>query len=139
METYTIIGSQNMVELGREIAPRFQSGDMVWLDGDLGSGKTTLVQGVLAGLGYEGLVTSPTYTLLEPYSLENLQVVHMDLYRLKSAEELEMLGIRDFVDESLCLVEWPTKGAGLLPAWSWSISLAVLSANSRQVIVEQRQ
>lgn len=96
---------------------------LVGLEGDLGAGKTTWVRGMLEGLGYEGRVPSPTYTLLEHYALDGLDVVHVDLYRLGSGEadpdargEVEALGLRDWLDRDRCwlLVEWPRRSAELL-------------------------
>jgi tRNA threonylcarbamoyladenosine biosynthesis protein TsaE len=89
---------------------------IVYLRGDLGTGKTTLVRGLLRGLGYQGAVRSPTYTLIEPYDEVDPPVVHLDLYRLSDPEELEYLGLRDLLDRpGLILVEWPERGAGALP------------------------
>ena len=85
---------------------------MVYLEGPLGAGKTTLVRALLAARGYRGRVRSPTYTLVETYP----GVVHLDLYRLADAEELEWVGLRDYLDGgTIMLAEWAEKGRGVLP------------------------
>lgn len=120
--------ADDMRALGRALGGALQvagSGALViGLEGELGAGKTTLVSGVLAGLGIAGAIRSPTYTLIEPYEAAGLQLYHIDLYRLSGARDVEALGIRDLLGEhAVLLIEWPSRAAGALPTEDLSISI----------------
>lgn len=113
-----------MLELGQAIAAAFPQGGLIFLKGELGAGKTTLVKTILRSLGHTGSVKSPTYTLVEPYRINTpnhsdhtyRDIYHFDLYRLGDPEELEYIGIRDYLHQhALCLIEWPEKAASYLP------------------------
>ncbi|MCB1961495.1 MAG: tRNA (adenosine(37)-N6)-threonylcarbamoyltransferase complex ATPase subunit type 1 TsaE [Rhodocyclaceae bacterium] len=96
--------------LGAQLAPALRSGLVIYLNGELGAGKTTLVRGVLRALGHGGNVKSPTYTLIEPYVVSRLNLYHFDFYRFTSAEEYLDAGLEEyFTAQGVCLVEWPQK------------------------------
>ncbi|MGY6554703.1 MAG: tRNA (adenosine(37)-N6)-threonylcarbamoyltransferase complex ATPase subunit type 1 TsaE [Wenzhouxiangella sp.] len=133
-ERFILATEQDMLAFGAPLAKRLAAGGVVYLSGDLGVGKTTLVRGLLRALGHEGAVKSPSYGLVESYELGNLAVHHLDLYRLGDPDEIEYLGIPDLIDDnSLLLVEWAEKGAGYLPAPSMTIRIEDLPDQHRRL------
>jgi tRNA threonylcarbamoyladenosine biosynthesis protein TsaE len=119
--------------LGHALASQ---GAIIYLCGDLGAGKTTLGRGLIRGLGYQGAVKSPTYTLVEPYECFDFPLYHFDLYRLTDPEEVEFLGVDEyFVPPAVCLIEWPSRGQGFLPAPDLIIRLEI-TGKGRRLICE---
>ncbi len=103
-------------QFGAELLMSLPSKSLVFLYGDLGAGKTTMVRGFLRAAGYHGTVKSPTYTLVEEYVVDGRKIFHFDLYRVVDPEELEWMGIRDYFDQdSICFIEWPDNGKDFLP------------------------
>jgi tRNA threonylcarbamoyladenosine biosynthesis protein TsaE len=110
--------------LGASLAPALRHGGLVTLGGDLGAGKTTLVRALLRAMGHAGPVRSPTYAIVESYRIEDLDIYHLDLYRLADPGELEFIGLRDWlVPSNLILIEWPERGEGFLPTADLHVQL----------------
>ena len=123
---------------GAELARALVAGLTIYLIGDLGAGKTTLVRGVLRSLGYSGKVKSPTYTLLELYTISSLYLYHFDFYRFADPQEWVDAGFREYFNaDSVCIVEWPEKAGEFLPTPDLRIELEVQqSGRSLQVHAE---
>ena len=122
--TLTIPDESATSTLGQQLAPHLHPGMVIWLDGDLGAGKTTLVRALLRALGHAGPVKSPTYTLVEVYVVSSIYLYHFDFYRFESAEEFLDAGFDEYFNAaSVCLVEWPDKAAGCVPSPDLRISL----------------
>ena len=135
---FTLKNEAETVNFGAKIAATIEGGEIIFLKGDLGAGKTTFVRGFLNALGHAGNVKSPTYTLIEPYSINGRNIYHFDLYRINDPEELEAMGIRDYCDgESICLYEWPEQGQGVLPEADIILSLSHASSG-REVKIEAK-
>lgn len=115
-QRFGLPNEDSQIRLGRYLGEALHWQGHVWLEGDLGAGKTTLTRGILRGAGHEGAVKSPTYTLLEPYDVNGQCIHHFDLYRLADPEELAFMGARELFEEgSLNIIEWPSMGEGELP------------------------
>jgi tRNA threonylcarbamoyladenosine biosynthesis protein TsaE len=122
--------------LGAALAPGVAPGRVLHLRGDLGTGKTTQVRGLLRALGYAGRVKSPTYTLVEPYSLSSLHFYHFDFYRLKDRSEWTHAGFREYFNaQSMCVVEWPERAQDFLPPPDLDVVLQ-FSGEARRALLE---
>jgi len=123
---------------GETLAAALAPGVLVFLRGNLGAGKTTLVRGILRGLGHDGSVKSPTYTLLEPYNLPSYLVYHFDFYRIADSQELDFIGIDELLDSpAIKLVEWPERVEDRLPAADVEVRLHV-QGEGRHIDIDWR-
>lgn len=115
------------IAIGKQLARVIRAPFVIFLQGELGAGKTTLVRSFLKELGYSGNVKSPTYTLVESYLFPQFLIYHFDLYRLSDPEELEFIGIREyFGKDAIVFIEWPERGTGLLAPPDLKLQLDIL-------------
>jgi len=123
--------------LGAKLFHVLPEKSIVFLNGDLGAGKTTLVRGFMRAAGHKSTVKSPTYNIVEEYKINNRLFFHFDLYRLMDPEELEWIGINDYLQEkSICFIEWPEKGKGYLGNADVILSLTTKD-NGRKLVIEK--
>jgi tRNA threonylcarbamoyladenosine biosynthesis protein TsaE len=138
---FSAAGAADTEALGARVARAQPAGGaftVIYLCGELGSGKTTLVRGFLQGLGYTGVVRSPTYTLIELYPLAGQVFLHADLYRLQDPSELESTGIRDYAQAGyVWLIEWPERAQGHLPGADLVLALS-FAAHAHRIDAEAR-
>ena len=125
-----------MTSLGQSVAVALRRPCVMTLSGELGAGKSVFARAVIRALGHQGAVKSPTYSLVETYDLDNWRIAHLDLYRLNDPEELHYLGFDDIVANSdLLIIEWPDKGAGLLPKTTHAVTIEYQDVG-RSVVIE---
>jgi len=139
----TLSSLEDTKKLGQELAKEIlkrkgEAAFVVFLDGDLGTGKTTLVKEIIFALGVKEKVKSPTFTIIEPYELNNENIYHVDLYRIIDPSELEIIGLREYLNESnaIIFIEWPEKSYRYLKKFDLKISLKHLSENERKCRIE---
>ncbi|MGE0355948.1 MAG: tRNA (adenosine(37)-N6)-threonylcarbamoyltransferase complex ATPase subunit type 1 TsaE [Burkholderiales bacterium] len=126
LPTLSLPDEDATLALGAALAPRLAPGMVIALRGELGAGKTTLVRGLLRALGYEGRVKSPTYALVELYTVSRLDLYHFDFYRFHDPTAWNDTGFRDIFDgRNVCLIEWPERAAGRLPPADLDIALEI--------------
>ena len=129
---FDLHGEAEQEALGAALARTCRAPALIYLDGDLGAGKTTLVRGWLRSLGHAGAVKSPTYTLIEPYEIDGQSIYHLDLYRLGDPGELEYLGLREMLaEDAVLLIEWPQRGLGWLPTPDLEILIEHMAGGRR--------
>lgn len=139
MNTVFLKDEAATLAFGATLAQQCPSTCIIFLTGHLGAGKTTLVRGFLQALGYTGTIKSPTYTLVEPYHIGDRTVFHFDLYRLQCPEELDNIGLQDYLAQpSILLIEWPEHGGAVLPKPDMHISLEIEGTGRRLKIQNSR-
>ena len=137
--TQIVTSPEAMEAAGAALVKNLVAPAVIYLRGDLGAGKTTLVRGALRQLGHSGLVKSPTFTLVESYSLSGIDIYHLDLYRISDPEELEYIGIREFSSgATLCFIEWPDLGVPLIPNANIEVKIEYVTGGRRLIVKDNK-
>ena len=138
MKRVYLADEQASLEVAGELADLVSAPLVVYLIGDLGTGKTFFTRGVLQALGYQGAVKSPTYTLVETYEFSQFHIQHFDLYRIADAEELSYIGLDTyFGNNSIVLIEWPMRGMGVLPPADLSLNFSYHKTGRELIVTAQ--
>ena len=134
LSSITLQDEHATAQLASDLACQLEGGDVIALWGDLGAGKTTFCRYLLRALGHEGIVKSPTYTLVETYALSQWSLHHFDLYRLEDPSELEYMGWRDYLNgHDVLVIEWPQRAGQWLSEPSLTLNFDISGENQRQV------
>ncbi len=137
MRRFILNSAEETEAFGAQLFQLLPKKCIVFLIGDLGTGKTTLVRGFIRAAGHTGVVKSPTYNIVEEYQLNNRLIFHFDLYRLFDPEELEWIGMADYLQQqSTCFVEWPEKGEGYLSEPDVILSMTTIE-EGRELVIEK--
>ena len=134
--SYISKSTSDSIRLGKKISAHLESGDVIGLNGDLGSGKTTFVKGILEGLNYEGDVTSPTFTLINEYYAD-MKVIHVDFYRDENIQRWKNLGFHEIINNNdIILIEWSNLIEQLLPSNVNIVNFEHVSENERKIYIK---
>ncbi len=130
--------ASSTLRYGKEVAQRLEVGRVVGLIGPLGAGKTVMIKGMCKALGYDGIVTSPSFSLINIYS-GRIMLYHFDCYRLEGIHDLEDIGYEEYFysNDGICLVEWADRVEDALPKNATLIHLEIVSENERRITIEQ--
>lgn len=129
------------IELGKKIASTLKKGDVIVLTGDLGSGKTKLTEGILTYFGLEKEISSPTFTIVNEYYTDNLNIYHFDVYRLEEEEEFLSIGGEEYFEKGACIIEWGEMIENILPNTYIQITFTrdLENEKQRKIIIQKVQ
>ncbi len=138
ISTFTTYSEKETIDLGIDLAGQLKHGDVVALFGDLGSGKTRFVQGICKGLGVREHTASPTFTIVNEYAVNAINIYHFDFYRINSLQEIREIGFDEYVNsDGICLIEWAEKASQLLPAQRYDVRFQLgKNEHIRQISIE---
>ena len=140
MDTYISKSEQNTIEFAKNFASHLHKGDIIVLSGELGSGKTKFVQGILSYFGLENEISSPTFTIVNEYSNEAIDIYHFDVYRLADLDEFYAMGGEEYFSKGICLIEWGELIEPILPEHYIKITFKkdIENIDERKLIIDKK-